>query len=95
MKTTFKIIHGRIKAEGKWHGADGQVDDDGGQLESFIELDDADAKKIDPDGTTLMLKSAWAKADAGEKAKAAAIAKLEAEEKIADEKAKAAKAGGK
>jgi hypothetical protein len=76
----FKIKHGRIKgAEGVWYGADGQLNDSGEQLPSVIELTDKEASLIDPDGTVLQTKAEWTKAEAGEKAKAAAIAKLEAE----------------
>ena len=87
----FKIKHGRIKGAEGWYGAEGQLNDAGEQLPSFIELTDKEALLLDPSGLALQAKAEWAKLEAGEKAKAAAIAKLD--EAAAEEKAK--KAGAK
>lgn len=97
--TTYKIIFGRFKAPGAgnggWLGAEGQFSDAGEPLDSEIELSDKEAKLMDPDGTALQPLNEWKKAQAGEKAKAAAIAKLDAEEAAAKGSADAKKAGGK
>lgn len=73
----YKVIHGSIKLGGKFHGP-GKVDDDGAPLD-VVELPEKEAALMDPSGACLVLKSKWDVAQAGEKAKAEAIKKAEAE----------------
>ena len=92
----FKILHGGVVIDRKLYGS--HVLSEDGQPMDLIELTEKDAKLIDPPppdsdaltgGKCLQLKSEWDVEQAGEKAKAEAIAKAQADIQAKAEKAKA------
>lgn len=73
----YKILHGNVKTAAGLFGA-GVKDTDGNDM-SVIELKEAEAKQLDPDGSCFQLKSKWDIEQKGEAAKHKAIAEAEAE----------------
>lgn len=73
------IIHGGVFQGG--HRGVGQI----------VALTDKEAKQIDPDGNCLMLKTRYDANMGGEKAKAAAIAKIEKDQAAGELRARAEK----
>ncbi len=73
-KRDWKVIHGGVHQGGfKPTG-------------SVVSFTVAEAKAVDPDGNCLMLLTKWDAQQAGEKAKVATIAKVEAEQEEAESK---------
>lgn len=73
----FKIVHGSFKTPLGWFGHGAKNED--GSARDVMELDEKEAAKLDPAGTSLVLLSKWEIQQKGEAAKAKAIAEAEAE----------------